>query len=180
MLFVDISAHISLHKGTWYEGYSIDFDPTCGKVARWVVTSKSWPPGHGDLCDLHSSFAGRTGRPRLVIPLPLKKMEQLNNTFCHFPTNSSNNTSHSASKCSSPVKVLSCPPAKGAQSFWPRIKMAMHLIPYKRLKFRHWSPDMRKAPFIGRAGRRRKYGNKTQGLSSRDVIQFNIGDSTRT
>lgn len=117
MLFVDISAHISLHKGTWYEGYSIDSVPTCGKVARWVVTSKSWPPGHGDLCDLHSSFAWRTGRPSLVIPLPLKKMEQLNNTFCHFPTNSSNNTSHSASQCSSPVKVLSCPQAKGAQSF---------------------------------------------------------------
>uniref|UniRef100_A0A8C0QKS6 Cilia and flagella associated protein 68 n=3 Tax=Canis lupus TaxID=9612 RepID=A0A8C0QKS6_CANLF len=44
------------------------------------------------------------GRPGLVISLPLKKMEQLDKICYHLSTNSSNNTSHSASKYCSSVK----------------------------------------------------------------------------
>lgn len=44
---------------------AVGFALTCGKVTRWAVTPKSWPPGHGDLGDLHSFVAWRTGNARL-------------------------------------------------------------------------------------------------------------------
>lgn len=70
------------------------------------MTPKSWPPVHGDLGDLYSSFAWRTERARFGDIS--YNMDWKNKVFCHSSVESSNYRSNSASNYSSSGKVLSC------------------------------------------------------------------------